>query len=341
MSNTKFTAFYPSRPFWAGSAPSLIKLDNLDWLHGLDQTKQNLLQEQMAEEVFSRTEEQSQIRIARDGRIMVHVAQLETKASKLHIKEEVDRWNEYLNYLNAFYLLLDSSTIEIMNLGYFNLHEVTVRDAFRIVPENGKIKGEAIASESIGSVFQLARNLPIGVSSIPTMMMREVISLDVLEHASTLFQQVFSSPGLEKPLATLAKSLGEYKVGNYETSIVLSWFIVEEAVIHLWKSHLDKLNVDIKEKEMRINSARMDILTWRDFTISTVSNLLELWNSLPYELFLDINKVRRIRNDIVHRKGRKLGTTETQLALKTSRAMIERIWGISFVLNLSYGISGF
>ena len=77
----------------------------------------------------------------------------------IQIGETVKRWGEYLDYLNTFYLFLDSSTIEIAKLSYFNLHEITNRDAFRVRYEGGKCVGENIAIEkrrvdiSDGTIF--------------------------------------------------------------------------------------------------------------------------------------------------------------------------------------------
>ena len=220
----QFTAFYPSRPFWAGS-----KVDFAD------QTREGWFHDQMVEEVFSQETDAYTMKVCRDGRIMLRVEALEQGQDiedHLQIEETVRRWGEYLDYLNTFYLLFDSSTIEIARLAYFSLHEITNRDAFRVRYEGGKCVGEDVASESIASVFQMARysssyRAGIPIEFDPQIMMRRVVSLEVIEHACRAFAKVIASPGLERTPASFAKSLAEYKVGNYETSIVLSWFITE------------------------------------------------------------------------------------------------------------------
>lgn len=337
MPINQFTAFYPSRPFWAGSKVNFDDQSYEGWFHN-----------QMVEEVFSRSNDTYTIKVCRDGRIMLRIEALEQDENPEAfppIEDTVRRWGEYLDYLNAFYLLLDSSTIEISRLSYFNLHEITNRDAFRVRYEDGKSTGENIATESIASVFQMARYLSSYHSGVPIqydsrITMRQAITLDVVEHATSLFARVVASPGLEKTLASFAKSLSEYKVGNYETSVVLSWFITEAAISHLWKTHIDSLNRDLQEGRRRINRDRRDYLTGRDFPISLVSNLLELWEMLPHPLFQDIDAVRGFRNLIVHGKDFKPGANEAQLAMKTAYAMIDRLWGLRFVPNMSYSASG-
>lgn len=336
MSRIAFTAFYPSRPFWAGSKVNFAVPRIGSWFDN-----------QMVEEVYSRQTDAYALKVCRDGRILIRISSLERGESHetdQPIQEIVRRWGDYLDYLNAFYLLLDSATLEIDHVAYFNLHEITNRDAFRVTYENGK-SAEQIAIESIASVFQLGRHsgtyrpdLPIEHN--PMIMMRDVVSLAVISHAGALFERVIESPGLEKYLASFAKSLAEYKVGNHETSLILAWFTTEALLSKTWEAHLDSLNRDMTDGRKRINSDRRKFLTGRDFPTSVVSNVLELFGILGYELFGDIDIVRGYRNKIVHARGFVPSATEAQLSMKTALAMIERLWGLRLTPNLSYSVSG-
>lgn len=224
MPIARFTAFYPSRPFWARS---MVNFD--------DQSYEGWFYDQMVEEVYIHQTSKFTVKVHRDGRIMLRIEALEhNEDGQAHapIEETVIKWGEYLDYLNTLYLLLDSSTLQIMHLAYFNLHEITYRDAFRVTYENGKCTGDNIAIESIASVFQMGRYLSSYRSNVPIQLdqkivMRQVITVDVIAHAVKSLARVVALPGLEKALASFAKSLSEYKVGNYETSVVLAWFITE------------------------------------------------------------------------------------------------------------------
>lgn len=337
MTIENFTAFYPSRPFWACSKPDFSNREREGWFH-----------DQMSEEVFSRETNSYTIKICRDGRIMLRIEALERDAKPEEprkIEEIVRRWGEYLDFLNAFYLLLDSAMLHVSHFSYFNLHEITNRDAFRVRYEGGKSVGENIAIESIASVFQMGRYLSSYSHGIPIehdskIMMRQVVPLDVIQFAATQFELVLNSPGSEKDLASFAKSLSEYKVGNYETSLILAWFITEGSMAYLWERHLDGLNCEYENGQKKINRERHDLLVGRDFTISTISNLLELWDVLPNSLFKDVDAVRGFRNKIVHKLKYEPNATDTQLAMKTAQLMIERIWNISFIPSLSYSVTG-
>src|SRR5262249_49635090 len=84
-----------------------------------------------------------------------------------------------------------------------------------------------------------------------------------------------------------------------QTSIVLAWFITESLINAIWLDHIGSLNKEV-EGQKRISKEREDILTGRDFTISIITNALELSGILPFPLFKDIDRVRRVRNKIVH-----------------------------------------
>lgn len=338
MPITKFTAFYTSPLFWAGSKVNFDDRTHKDWFH-----------DQMAEEVFLKSGDSYTIKVCRDGRIELRIETLEqglpdTVPLPGQIDVTVRQWGEYLDYLNTFYLLLDSSTIETCRWSYFNLYEITNQDAFRVRYEDGKWTGEG-SSRGIGSIYETGRYEAFYISGIPIendprILARQVVPLDTIEHSLKSFDQVIASPGLEKRLATFAKSLSEYKIGNYETSIILSWFITEEAISRLWLAHIDSLNRNLQEGRKRINRERRDFLTGRDFPISLVSNLLELWEVLPHSLFQDIDAVRGFRNKIVHTRDFNPSADQAQLAMQTARAMIEQIWGFRFVPNTGYFVPG-
>jgi hypothetical protein len=347
MSRVSFTAFYPSRPFWAVSAVNFQAPKVDDWFH-----------DQMVEEVYSVETTDFALRVCRDGRILLRIPGLEkddSLSSSFALEETVRRWGQYLDFLNAFYLLLDSTVYEfglrrpdgvVARWGYFNLHEITQRDAFRVSYENGKASGENIALESLASVFQMARyssSYPPGrpIELDPLIAIRHVISHDAIVRAVSLFEKVFASSGSEKDLASFAKSLAEYKVGNYETSLILAWFVTEATISNLWRSYIDRQDRERGNGRKRVNRERRDFLTGRDFPVSVVANTLELVGVIDHDLFTNIETVRRHRNGIVHslRKA-SLGSSEAELAMDTARTMIERRWGIRFTPNLGYSVHG-
>ncbi len=337
MNIGQFTAFYPSRPFWA------VKQIDFNEPKSLDN-----FEELMSEEVFTESNEIFSMKICRDGMVMLRIEALEkddaTSSAANDIEVSVKKWGEYLNYLNSFYLLLDSGAIKTMNLAYFRLHEITNLDAFRVRYENGKSMGQNIALESVTSVFQMGRfksSYALPIPSDPKIFMRQVISSEAITSAVEQFRLVVQTSGLEKVLASFTKSIAEYKVGNFDTAIVLAWFISESIILKIWRDHLSDLNSDADPGRQRINTDRLNFLTGRDFPISSISNILELFGSIPLDLFRDVDAVRRFRNKVVHSDSRYSATAaNAQLAIKTALELAKREYGIDFGLNLSYSVSG-
>lgn len=328
-----YTSVYPARAFWAGSAidlPAAIQA--------------NTFTEQMREVVYEKKNSDITLKICRDGEILLRINKLETIESDEHgrsMDEISASWSTYLNHLNCFYLLLDSSTLESDNLALFNLHEITTRDASRITLNNGKFISSSIAVESVAGSFQMGRYLH-NYSSIETIEYdskfshRRVVRLETLDLAGEKYFAAISKPGAEKHLSSYAKSLAEYKVGNYETAIILSWFIIESITNYLWTTHIDSLNSEIDGGEKRISSDRKNML--QRYNADITSNILELFGVLELRDYKDMEKTRAKRNKIAHGGHYSPTSQDAVVALKLANKMIQKRWEIDFTPNLGYSI---
>lgn len=338
MKEIKFTCFYPSRRFWAGSKVdfSAQKIDDCFY-------------KQMSEEVFSEEHDTHTVKVCRDGMVMVRIESLEAGGShraNLSVGDVVKRWSAYLDYLNSFYLLLDSSVFELSSISYFDFHEITKRDAFRMRCNDEKYASEHPGCDSLALDFIMGRSLT-SYSSEDSLefhhkiMLREVIPIGTIQHAYKKFMKVMDVPGLQKKLSSFAKSLGEYKVGNYETSIVLAWFVTEEILNDLWVGHIDGLDKKFDGDKRRVSRDRKNFLMGREFTVSVVSNLLELWDVLTFEQLKDLDKVRKCRNAIAHSGNKNPDAEAARLALSVANSMIARIGNVHFKPNLDCSVQRF
>ncbi|EHV2843322.1 hypothetical protein CRN32_05700 [Vibrio vulnificus] len=330
--NNKYVAFYPSRPYWAIGA---LEVDTA-FVH------QNFT-ELMSEIVYQKDGDDFDLAICRDGRIMLNLKACD-KNLDTGLDKVVERWNIYLGYLNSFYLLLDSAAIGVMGISYFSLHEITNRDAFPLSIENGKVISESISSESIASTYQMARYLSSYRQGIPLsidtrLSSRHVINVEAIELAASNFEKLFSISGMQKELSSISKSISEYKVGNYETSVILSWFCTEKIVSHQWNSHLISLDRNFGDNK-RINSKRLKQLTDRDYTISIIINMLELWGVLPFELYKDIEKVRVARNKIAHGDSKYIANSaDACLAINSALDLVNIFYKIQVKPSLGFQVS--
>ncbi len=334
----RFTAFYTSRPFWAGDAIDFNASDAA-----------SRFTEQMSAIVFSYDTNDFRLRICKDGMVMLHVPELEAEFEtkdddKLRpIEDTVAWWGRYLDYLNCLYLLLDSATIEVARLAYFELSEITNKDGFRVRFKDGKWGGEGIATESITSYYQMGRfassyrNDPLWDSRI---LHRMPLKKEVFDTLFATFSVVTRNVSLLKNLAAVAKSIAEYKVGNYATSLVLSWFVCESQLSTHWRAFLKASNREFPDRSKRISSDRQQILTGRDYPISVVSNLLELSDEIPYETFKHIDTVRGYRNKVVHQEPNfSCGLTHCEEAIELALNLTLKDSGIRVIPNLGFSIS--
>lgn len=338
MIRENYIGFYPSRPFWAISSIDFDAPDLLESFNSL-----------MSEEVFVYEEGSFKIRIYRDGMILfrnANLEKLEEEEKSESIESLVSRWGQYLDFLNCLYLFIDISTCRVQNLSYFNLHEITNRDAFRVTFEDNKWKGESIATESVASIYQMARytssynpSLPIRIDH--RISMRQVIEADVFKESTSLFYKIKDDIKTIKLISNIAKSISEYKVGNYDTSLILSWFVIESIVTEKWLAYIETKNIDYPGGKKRINSDRRKYFSGRDFPVSLVTNMLEIGDILDFELFEEIDKIRGYRNKIVHENEN--FTTEPshcQLAIRKAMRLALEKYNISLEPNLSYSVTG-
>src|SRR5262249_11740569 len=115
------------------------------------------------------------------------------------------------------------------------------------------------------------------------------------------YEEVRGDWAVLERLSRITKSLAEYKIGNYPTSLVLAWFVIESVLAQKWRTWIESKQREIG-KEKRINTDRWKVLEGRDYPVSVLSNMLELLDLLPYETYKRVDKVRGYRNSTVHQK---------------------------------------
>ena len=74
--------------------------------------------------------------------------------------------------------------------------------------------------------------------------------------------------------------------------------------------------------------------------MNIITNMLELFEVIPYDLFQNINTQRGFRNKIVHSQKFEPVTKDAHLSLETAQVMIERQWDFRFTPNTSRSVSG-
>lgn len=293
LPDEKFLCFYTSMPFWTGPALSIDPGGELP----------KDFRKLMGQIVVREKNDCFQLLIAKDGLLMLQILALEEKAETLQstgIKEHMNWWSSYLMYANVLYFLLDASMVEVMRNQYLEFSEITTRDAFLATLEDGEIKSSTVAFKSVTALHQLQR-LPVQSPLLMFVRARQTIDLPVFDELIRKFTHASRNIELVFALSTIAKAIGELKVGNYSTSLVLSWFVIESKINSMWEKFLAESNTTYPDQRKRISQERKKDFQGRDYPVSVVSNILELSGSVSFDLFSRIDKIRDYRNKVVHR----------------------------------------
>jgi hypothetical protein len=332
----KLVGFYTSRPFWA--------LDPVDFR---DPHLADHFTDLMSEIVYRATSEAFSLQVCRDGLLMLQVPELEDSLPDVpHLAPEVavEWWGKYLDYFNCLYLLLDSAVMTTSKLAYFDLAEVTNRDVFRVLFEDGLWKGASIAQESLTSVFQRRRFLvyhALPLEMDPLELGRVVVRKETLDLLVENLQAVAASKGTIQWLSGVAKALSEYKIGNYPTCLTLAWFVIESVVHRRWERLLDSRDRLLPDGSKRISADRRRTLRGRDYPMSVITNILELFDILPYALYRKIDIIRGHRNNVVHQDPNYSCKPEhCQMALEVAKHLALEGTVRDVRLSFSYSVLG-
>lgn len=244
---------------------------------------------------------------------------------------QIRKWYFYTAHLNCLYLLLDALVVRDLHLYYFDLEEITTKNA-NVVSPNG-------VSISPHSRRHQLSSMP-GEEFVLTKEILEAVNREFLT-ATSDFERVYV-------LSEVAKSLGAYKSGDFTTSFVLAWFLLERFVESIWTSYLESQNRDMGHGEKRINSERRKSLTDpRSYPISVKLQILELAQKLSFAQFSVLDTLRGKRNDIVHPGKVRAGDATAQgdhdscgEAFVLLQEFIESAFGLRLTLNISYSFLG-
>jgi len=319
--------FYASRPFWAMSKPNF----NILAEQGYGDVGRAFT-DMMSEQVFVRETNDYSLKICRDGMVLLQIKHLaeetdvEFAAGRVAAMDTiVSRWARYLDCLNTIYLLLDSTVIRETNFGYFHLSEITHRDAFPISLPEGKFTGGS-PPQSYSEKYWMGRFLsdynipndgllPFHYGKIQQLLVdmrmqtREQFQMpeNLFVSLARDFEVIYYSPKGVEILAQLTKSLSEYKNGNFATSLILAWFVIELFLKDRWNRFIDSRQSRDDTGELRFYPSENDrpkrqkkIFT--KYGIEAISNFLELMEIIPLEVFKKIDVLRGERNKNVHRE---------------------------------------
>jgi hypothetical protein len=323
--------FYPSSPIWVGS-PVTVSGATEAWVF----TKQ------MEEEVYQQACEHFKLSVCRDGLIMLQVTGLEAEWPQVETPETLVRWwGRYIEFANCAHLLLDAAVMEKMNLSYGRFAEITRSDTLVVRHNGGSVTSTGYSGPGVsGRYLERYLSLHEGNDGI-RLFHRQCLNLDVFPVLAQKLEAAMRDVATVRHLATIARGLSQYKVGNYQLSLVLAWFVVESILFAKWRRFLGEAQESFPSGEKRINRERMEALEGRDYPASVVANLLELEGEMSFDVFRSIDRVRRNRNKVVHQElGFECTAAQCKEALTLATDLVTEGAGFTCPLDLSYMVAG-
>lgn len=335
----KFFGFYTSRRFWGGN--KIASDDIKDF--GSQFT--NLMQEV----VFFYETDRYKLFIHRDGLISLQLKELSSEVNKQFEEPSHDMkylssiWSKYLDYLNCIQVLLESAVLEIMKIAYFEVLEITNKEALTLIYENDKFMGGGASDISHANKMLLERysssytevDFKLFHSSS-----RIEIPRDVFDRLNSDLYKLSEDYSNIKIISNITKSISEYKISNYDTSLILSWFVIESYIEKLWERLIVSKNVTYSDGSKRISSERKKHFSHNNYPISVKSNLLELFEVIDISTFKKIDSVRDFRNKIVHQNSDfKCSDEHCKQAFEIIKKIILSETGVVFNINESYSIT--
>ena len=258
-----YIAFYISDSFYVDKLidyDELIKMNDKELLEIVDEIIINF-----------KSTDKFNIRITRDGMILLNINELETKMISWNdrikmpnytIHNDIKVWNDYIEYLNAFIIILDSHITLSNGHSFLEINEITKQDVMRayymdVSKNNHKFQGcQGAFPFSNGMDKYTNFRTPKKEVFVNMTKQNRVISKNILLETIKIFDQCINNEVLIKILSSLSRSITQYKEGNHETSILFSWFIIESIISNLWDNHLDNINQIFDNGKKRINKDR-------------------------------------------------------------------------------------
>ena len=231
---------------------------------------------------------------------MLHIPEMEERrppGQPAEFDDAITWWSRYLEYANTFFLLLDSSLIRHERYAYLELGEINKNDIWAATYEGDRLKGMGRAGHTqtatsflyarrslirhLGDDFDKMLEYQCRKSDIPPRHYREKIEAifflsfpwrvptlrtEVLDAALDQFDDILTNGHSPIPLlAELAKAIAQYKIGDFEVALSLSWFVIEKLLSAEWDQFINDRNSDLPGGAKRINLERKERLQGRDY----------------------------------------------------------------------------
>ena len=142
--------------------------------------------------------------------------------------------------------------------------------------------------------------------------------------------------------ALLNSACKTFEDHDYWFSLVVSWSLSEKILQSLFESYVDaNREKAVEGKSITFINAerRKKLLDGRDFTASVVIEILSFLDVFPLQLYNDLSRVRRARNNWIHNL-KPVSRKEAELGVNVAVQLFRELTGIDLCLSLVLHIHG-
>jgi hypothetical protein len=288
-----YIGFYPSKPVWVGKAlPETAR-----------QPEGQFRWDAMAEIELSRAIPGTELHICRDGLIILRIEELQEGISKAMRSPPLSVWesagpllNRYLGHCNTLRLLLEAGLWKHDRLG-MGTTPIRKGEALLLDFRHQMLVGNTIPE---GEGADLIRQRIPGKEDLFTSNSRTLISSEIAEEAFTIYLSIADDWEKVKILSETCSCLGEQTRVNWEGCIIHAWFVIEYYLNSSWMEHI---LAAYETEQSALTREMRDYLSGKDLSAAVISNELVVAGKLPRVEFETIDRLRKIRNSIIHNQA--------------------------------------
>jgi hypothetical protein len=155
------------------------------------------------------------------------------------------------------------------------------------------------------------------------------ISVNVVEKSAddlSNLMQAEEADGLQL-VDLFLKASKSYQDHNHSLAVIMNWAITEKLIQELWRNYQAD-NQQRDGKPFITGERRKRLLDGRSFTASVITEILSFAGYIDYDLYSDISKVRKIRNDWMHSLVSTISSTDATRAASVASRLLEQLRGI-------------
>ena len=239
----------------------------------------------------------------------------------------------------------ESEKYAVLRAQVMNVHQACVATSERLVKRRSAQMGSPLTApdtlkgltfhdsiqygDDVGNMQALTRNFINNKDRVSRLrpVPRRVLENEVIEHSLELLDQILSREDMTLIQMIEAAYLAGCicSEGRFGEALTLAWGVCEQFLASAWDALLNDTNIVGKRKEK---------LKGMDYTISVITEMLEINNRIDHKLYLDLEAARKARNSWAH-KMQAPSMHEVGKAIRCMESLFRQVKNIHLSLQLS------